>query len=106
MGCRVYDERQLFWTAIAKSVDQDVGKSGTAKARYENGRSIRNIGESLCCGASSFVYRHRWYASLFEPAALPRNFIRLGLSFPKISNRGEFPCRELQENSRSGSRCC
>jgi hypothetical protein len=75
MGCRVYDERQLFWTAIAKGVDQDVGKSGAAKARYENGRSIRNIGESLCCGASSFVYRHRWYASLFEPAALPRNFI-------------------------------
>ena len=52
MGCRVYDERQLFWTAIAKGVDQDVGKSGAAKARYENGRSIRNIGESLCCGAS------------------------------------------------------
>jgi hypothetical protein len=69
VGCRVYDERQLFWTAIAKGADQDVGKSGTAKARYENGRSIRNVGESLCCGASSFVHRHRWYASLFEPAA-------------------------------------
>jgi hypothetical protein len=60
VGCRVYDERQLFWTAIAKGTDQDVGKSGTAKARYENGRSIHNVGESLCCGASSFVDRHRW----------------------------------------------
>ena len=74
MGCRVYDERQLFWTAIAKGVDQDVGKSGAAKARYENGRSIRNVGESLCGCPGSFVHRHRWYASLFEPAALPRNF--------------------------------
>jgi hypothetical protein len=53
---------------------QDVGKSGTAKARYENGRSIRNVGESLCGCPGSFVHRHRWYASLFEPAALPRNF--------------------------------
>ena len=61
MGCRVYDERQLFWTAIAKGVDQDVGKSGAAKARYENGRSIRNVGESLCGCADSFVDRHRCY---------------------------------------------
>jgi hypothetical protein len=75
VGCRVYDQHQLFWTAITKGADQDVGKSGAAKARYENGRSIRNIGESLCGCACSFVDWHRWYASLFEPAALPRNFI-------------------------------
>src|SRR5215471_7891306 len=62
MGCRVYDERQLFWTAIAEGVDQDVGESGAAKARYENGRSIRYVGESLCGRAGSFVDRHRWCA--------------------------------------------
>jgi hypothetical protein len=60
VGCRIYDEHQLFWTSIAKRADQDVGKSGAAKARYENGRSIRNVSESLCGCARSFVDRHRW----------------------------------------------
>jgi len=37
--------RDLFWTAIAKGADQDVGKSGAAKTRYENGGFICNVGE-------------------------------------------------------------
>jgi hypothetical protein len=84
VGCRVYDERQLFWTTIAKGADQGVGKSGAAKARYENGRSIRNVGESLCGCAGSFVDRHRCYASLLNQQLLIEFFIWLGLSFPRI----------------------
>jgi hypothetical protein len=101
MGCRVYDERQLFWTAIAKGVDQDVGKSGAAKARYENGRSIRNVGESLCCGARSFVHRHRWYASLFLNQQL---FLEILSDLACPSRKfypGEFACSRITENSRS-----
>src|SRR5262249_29468873 len=101
MGCRVYDERQLFWTAIAKGVDQGVGKSGAAKARYENGRSIRNVGESLCCGARSFVHRHRWYASLFLNQQLFLEiFSDLACPFRKFYP-GEFACSRITENSRS-----
>src|SRR6516164_8024447 len=109
MGCRVYDERQLFWTAIAKGVDQDVGKSGTAKARYENGRSIRNVGESLCCGARSFVHRHRWYASLFlnqqlfleilsDLACPPENSIRANSPVCKLQKIPEAPMLRCQQH--------
>src|SRR5262249_47643570 len=105
MGCRVYDERQLFWTAIAKGVDQGVGKSGAAKARYENGRSIRNVGESLCCGARSFVHRHRWYASLFLNQQLFLEILSdLACPFRKFYP-GEFACSRITENSRS-PQCC
>src|SRR5262245_11439502 len=102
MGCRVYDERQLFWTAIAKGVDQDVGKSGAAKARYENGHSIRNVGESLCCGARSFVHRHRWYASLFFNQQLCLEILSVLACLPENSIRANSPVRKLQKIPRSG----
>jgi hypothetical protein len=82
-------------TYMALMVHPDV-KSGAAKARYENGRSIRNVGESLCCGASSFVHRHRWYASLFEPSSYLEILSDLAWPFRKFYP-GEFPCRELQK---------
>jgi len=69
MGCRVHDERQLPWSAIPQGANQNVGKSGAAETRNENGCSIRNVGESLCGCAGSLIDRHRWYASFLNRSA-------------------------------------
>jgi hypothetical protein len=100
MGCRVYDERQLFWTAIAKGVDQDVGKSGAAKARYEtvapsatSARASAAVPARLSIGIAGmppFLNQQLFLEILSDLACPSRKF------YP-----GEFPCSRITENSRS-----
>ena len=44
---RVHDQREIFWTAIAKRANEDIRKAGAAEARYEDRRPIGNISQRL-----------------------------------------------------------